>query len=182
MEGQNCEGDVCLIDDAPDLNDSSEEKDPIGANEPPSENKKSTRQKKEKPTVQSSIVTLHGQQDFDAFISKNSNVIVEFMTTWCCKCQGIEDYYEELSSTSQQQQNESVKAAKVVCDKNKQTKKLTALHNVKSYPVFLVFKDGSVANRWDGADVGKLEGAFERLAGGGKGGGGKKKQRGKNRR
>ena len=129
------------------------------------------RTKETKPvTNKTSIVTLHGQQDLDAFISTNDAVMVEFMTSWCGACKAIEGYYEELSSSNM----DFVRSAKVICDKNKQTKKLAAGYNVNSYPVFVAFKDGAVSTRFDGADKGKLESTFERLVGGG----GKKKKRG----
>jgi thiol-disulfide isomerase/thioredoxin len=138
---------------------------------------KSVRRKNEKDSLaKSPIATLHGQQDLDAFVSTNNAVVIEFMTSWCGACKGIEEYYKELSTSHQ----EFVRSARVLCDKNKQTKKLAAGHNVNSYPVFIVFKDGIVASRWDGADRGKLESAFERLAGGavGAGGRGGRKQKG----
>ena len=132
---------------------------------------KSNRRKKEKDT-KSSIINLHGQHDLDMFISANNYAIVEFMTSWCGSCKAIKEYYEELSLSNQ----EDVLCAKVVCDKNKQTKKLAAAYSVKSYPVFIAFKDRTVSNRFDGADRGKLESTFERVSGGGSGG--KKKNRG----
>lgn len=122
---------------------------------------------------ESSIVTLHGKQDFDAFASTNSAVIIEFVTSWCGACKGIEEYYEE-SATSH---IDVVHSARVVCDKNKQTKKLAAEHKVNSYPVFIAFKDGVIVNRWDGADRGKLESTYERLGGGRKKGKGRSKRR-----
>lgn len=123
---------------------------------------KPKKQVKRRVSPKSSILTLHGQQNLDDLISSNSAVVVEFMTSWCGACKGIEEYYEELSLS---QDEFGVKAARVVCDKNKNTKKLAATYNISSYPVFFSFKEGSVASRWEGADRGKLEGAFERLAG-----------------
>jgi len=65
----------------------------------------------------------------------------------------------------------------VVCDKNKETKKLATSFGVTSYPVFVIFEHGQESSRWNGADQGKLEKAFERAAGGGGKGGGKGKQK-----
>ncbi len=117
-----------------------------------------------------SITTLHTQQDLDALVSSHDAVIIEFMTSWCGACKGIEEYYEELSIENQ----EFVRSARIICDKNKQTKKLASGHNVNCYPVFIVFKDGAVVNRWDGADIGKLESTFTRFSDGR----GRKKKRG----
>mmetsp|Transcript_10840 Transcript_10840/g.16709 ORF Transcript_10840/g.16709 Transcript_10840/m.16709 type:complete len:214 (+) Transcript_10840:118-759(+) len=146
---------------------------------PSSSSTKSNRRKKEKNTLSPSIIkTLHEQKDLDTLVSENDAVVIEFMTTWCGACKSIEEYYTELSTFHQ----ECIRSAKVVCDKNKQTKKLAAEYNVKSYPVFIVFKDGIVTNRWDGANKGKLESTFERLAGGGASGKGKKNKGGRSKR
>jgi len=110
--------------------------------------------------IVSSIAKLHSQHDLDSFLSSNNVVIVKFITLWCGACKTIEEYYEDLSLSHQ----EYISCAKVVCDKNKQTKKLAALFKIKSYPVFIVFKDGAMTNRFDGADRGKLEVTFERLS------------------
>mmetsp|Transcript_24379 Transcript_24379/g.51081 ORF Transcript_24379/g.51081 Transcript_24379/m.51081 type:complete len:215 (+) Transcript_24379:33-677(+) len=151
-----------------------------------SSNSSSKRNKKQKQKEETSSIirTLHNQQDVDAFLSTNDAVIIEFMTTWCGACKSIEEYYCDLSvvSNNNDKDNDSgdvVRTARVICDKNKQTKKVAASYHVKSYPVFVAFKDGVVFNRFDGADRGKLEAAFERLGGGGSSGsGGKKKKRG----
>ena len=138
-------------------------------------NSRRNKKKNESSSKSSSIIkTLHSQQDLDAFLSTNDAVIIEFMTTWCGACRSIEEYYQELTISNEEY---NVRSAMVICDKNKQTKKLATIYNVKSYPVFVAFKDGVISNRFDGADKGKLEATFERL-GGGSGSGGKKKKRG----
>ena len=95
------------------------------------------------------------------------------MTEWCGACKSIEEYYAELAEEFGS--TDSVRCARLNCEKNKQTKKVAASYNIKSYPVFVAFRDGSLTTRFDGADKGKLEAMFERLGGGG----GKKKGRGK---
>lgn len=130
--------------------------------------------RKNKPTKTSSsnalMKALHSQQELDAYTAQNEAVIVEFSTSWCGACKSIQPMYEELAGAN----SETVKAAQVMCDKNKETKKLAAAHGVSSYPVFVLFAQGKSDGRWEGADRGKLEKAFERLAGGGKGTGKKK--------
>lgn len=128
------------------------------------------------PSKPPSIIrTLHGQPDADAFVSANEAVVVEFMTNWCGACRSIEERYAELATAGAER---GVRSARVVCDKNRQTKTLAARYNVRSYPVFVAFRDGVVSHRFEGADRGKLEAAFERLGGGSGGGGRKKKKRG----
>ena len=131
-----------------------------------------TGKKKQVNKSSSNITTLHSQQDIDAFLSKNDAVIIEFMTDWCGACKSIEEYYDELGKEFGR--IDGVGCARINCDKNKQTKKVAASYNIKSYPVFVAFRNGTLTIRFDGADKGKLEAMFERL-----GGGGGKKQKGK---
>jgi len=108
----------------------------------------------------------------ETLVHSGEAVIVEFITTWCGACKSIEPLLHDLSTLHA----DDVQCAVVVCDKNKETKKLAAAFGVKSYPVFYVFdENGSEVQKWNGADRGKLEGAFIRLAG--DGGGGKNRGR-----
>lgn len=115
------------------------------------------------------IKNVHTQHELDTLVHSQEAVIVEYMTSWCGACKGIAPYYEELAQNA-----DVVVSAQVLCDKNKETKKLATAQGVSSYPVFVLYQDGSSVGRWNGADRGKLEKAFERLNGGG---GGKKKNR-----
>jgi thiol-disulfide isomerase/thioredoxin len=142
---------------------------------PPKKSNKKVNNKKKMASAGSSnslIKKLHTQQDLQALISAHDAVVVEFMTSWCGACKGIEPLYEELASSHA----ESVQAAQVVCDKNRETKKLATAYGVSSYPVFVLFENGSTTGKWNGADRGKLETTFDRLGGGGKGRGGRKKK------
>jgi len=126
-----------------------------------------------------SLKKIHTQQELETLINSNEAVIVEFITTWCGACKSIEPLVTELAT----EHGESVQLAQVICDKNKETKKLAAAMGVTSYPVFFVFEQSREIQKWNGADVGKLEKAFDKVGGGGgggkkggkKGGGGKKK-------
>lgn len=150
-------------------NDSTKEDQP--------QKKKHASKKKHSGSANPSIHKIHTQQEMDSLLSSNEAVIVEFMTSWCGACKGIEPLWEELAT----EHIHAVACAQVVCDKNKETKKLATAFGVKSYPVFAVFENGNNSQKWNGADRGKLEETFEKLGGGGggkKGGkGGKKKGR-----
>lgn len=172
-----CVGDSCII------RPKAAEEDAVAnteENQPVVDTQEAQRSKKPKAPASSKFLkALHTQQELDKLISQNDAVIVEFKTSWCGACKAIEPLLEELA----QVHAESVQVAVVVCDKNKETKKLATAHNVSSYPVFVLFQSGAVDGRWDGADNGKLEKAFERLSsdGGGRGGGKKKGKGGKRR-
>lgn len=133
---------------------------------------KAPRRNKKKSNTSSTIIkNVHSQPELNTLINSNEAVVVEFMTSWCGACKGIAPLYEELAETN------DVACAQVLCDKNKETKKLATAHGVSSYPVFVLYQDGASVGRWNGADRGKLEKAFERLSGGG----GKKKGDGRRR-
>lgn len=155
-----------------DAVDSTEEDHPVV------DTQEAQRSKKPKaPAVSKFLKALHTQQELDKLISQNDAVIVEFKTAWCGACKAIEPLLEELAEVHA----ESVQVAVVMCDKNKETKKFATAYNVSSYPVFVLFQNGAVDGRWNGADNGKLEKAFGRLSGGGRGGGKKKGKGGKRR-
>ena len=127
---------------------------------------------KKKITPPSIIKNAHTQHELDRILTQGVPIIVEFVTTWCGACKNIAPLYEELAMMH----NETVQSLRIVCDKNKETKKLAAAYGIKSYPVFLLYDEGGNAiGRWDGADAGKLEKAFENLTGG-------RKKKGRSRR
>lgn len=132
---------------------------------------KSNRKKKNSEGVGGIAVIkkVHSQKELETLIASHEAVVVEFMTTWCGACKGIEPLYEELSVNAP-----SVQSLQIICDKNKETKKIASSFGVGSYPVFHIFEDGRPTTQWKGADRGKLEKAFDRLQGGGRGGKGKK--------
>jgi thiol-disulfide isomerase/thioredoxin len=154
---------------------------------PPSIGKGDTKKNQKKNAGGSAsafIQTVHSQQELSTLLESNDTVIVEFVTTWCGACAGIAPLYEELAQSAAEDQDGPLQAAQVICDKNKETKKLATSFSVGSYPVFVVFENGTESSRWNGADRGKLEKAFERGSGGGggRGGKGKKKKGGKGRK
>ena len=171
-----CEGGTCSIADADPSAPSAEQSisaDGASGGKVEEQRRLKTAKKKKGNKSSSNITPLHSQQDIDTFLSKNDAVILEFMTDWCGACESIEGYFDELADEFGR--TDGVRCARINCDKNKQTKKAATTYNIKSYPIFVAFRDGSLTTRFDGADKGKLEAMFERLGGGG----GKKKGKGK---
>ena len=171
-----CDGGTCSIADVPTPAPPAEQSTAAnGESDGKEQRQRNKPAKKEQGNTKSSsnITTLHSQQDIDAFLSKNDAAVIEFMTDWCGACKSIEGYYGELAEEFGR--TDGVRCARINCDKNKQTKKVAASYNIKSYPVFAAFRDVSLTTRFDGADKGKLESMFERFGGGG----GKKKGKGK---
>ena len=179
-EPLECTDDICLPrprDEEPE-GEPTEKEEANHSDDALPKKKPTTKKKSAAGSSNPNIHKIHTQQELDSFLSSNDAVIVEFMTTWCGACKKIEPLWEELATEFV----DSVACAQVVCDKNKETKKLATTFGIKSYPVFEVFENASSCQKWNGADTGKLEKAFEKFGGGGgkgkKGGkGGKKKGR-----
>ena len=164
-----------------DTNNPKEDREEGSSN--PRRNKK---KKNGNHNSKSVISKVHSQQDLDRMLNSNNEdddeetpqlFLVEFVTTWCGACKSIQSLYEDLAV----QNLDTVSCSQVVCDKNKETKKLADSYKVRSYPVFVVFDNntGSEINRWEGADTGKLEKVFdyENNPRGRKGGGGGKSKK-----
>lgn len=110
-----CDGDVCTLPSAVSTQSNSKNKKISGSSS-------------------TFIKTLHSQQDLSALIGSNEAVIVEFLASWCGACASIEPLFEELAESAAEEQS-GPQAAQVICDKNKETKKLAAAFSVGSYPV-----------------------------------------------
>jgi len=176
--------------------------DPIAESDKAKTNKKKNRRNKKKNNnggarsqqSVSSIQQIHTQSDLNKVLQQNDAVLLEFVTTWCTACHGIQPLYEDLAQhemmeTQPKANGEGgesmLRATQVICDKNKETKKLADANGVGSYPVFVLFEKGKQVNKWKGADVGKLEKVFDHygaFGGGGKHGKGGKGKKGKGRR
>lgn len=130
------------------------------------------------PHKSKAIKALHTQQELDAFVAEERTAIVEFVASWCGACKGIQPLLDDMMAEQSLSCEEGEGGvAQVVCDKNRETKKLAAALGVGSYPVFVVYENGAITDRWNGADRGKLEKAFERIGGGNSGGDKKKKNK-----
>lgn len=161
-----------------------------GESDPANDTKKRNKNKKKGGGTQqsvSSIQQIHTQNDLNKLLQETNTVLLEFVTTWCGACHGIQPLYEKLAQTEVENNENSdamLRATQVVCDKNKETKKLASMNGVGSYPVFVLYQQGREVSKWKGADVGKLEKTFENFGGGsgGKRGRGGKGKNGKGRR
>jgi thioredoxin 1 len=176
-EPEECIGGVCLIPEASAdtilINGGDAVSDKEDVEEQPKKGDDRKNNASKKGAGRSSLIKMvYTQNELNELVSAQ-NAVVEFMTSWCGACKGIEPLYEELAA----HHTDSVQSAQVMCDKNRETKKLASAYGIGSYPVFLVFENGKNVGKWNGADRGKLEKAFDRL-GGGLGKGGKKKKKG----
>jgi thioredoxin 1 len=182
---QFCNGDICTLTEAAqavsirgvfgDDDIIAKDEGDTAASTPQRKELKVEQKKKSNNKGTSSVLAkINSQQDLDRFKESSDVLIVEFVTSWCGACKGIAPRLEELATSHA----ESVVVVQVHCDsKNKETKKLVSSMGVTSYPVFVVYSQGIQVQKWDGADVGKLEGVFEKYPGGRSDKGRKKKGR-----
>jgi thiol-disulfide isomerase/thioredoxin len=152
--------DTTAVEEGNNDNDQAESKDP----DTKPNAKRRNKEKKNKKTS-SYIKQLRTQHELNALLQDKGPeiVIVEFVTTWCGACKSIQSHYEQLASQQHSIGSDGIviQATQVICDKNKETKKFATASGVKSYPVFFVYQNGRESTRWNGADVGKLEKAFD---------------------
>ena len=95
-------------------------------------------------------------------MKREDSAIVEFVASWCGACADIQPLIDELAESH----SHDVAVARIVCDRNRETKKLASENGIGNYPVFFVYDNGVNVSRWNGADRGKLEKAFERFSAG----------------
>jgi len=86
-------------------------------------------------------------EEFAQRISKGSHV-VDFHTTWCGPCKAIAPQFESLANS-----NPNIGFMKIDLDENEE---IGALHDIRSIPTFLAFREGKVVARLEGADKSKL--------------------------
>ena len=71
-------------------------------------------------------------------------VVVDFWAEWCGPCRMIAPALEEISGSL----GEKVKIVKLNVDENPQT---AAKYGIQSIPTLMIFKDGQMASRQNGA-------------------------------
>ncbi|CEJ46837.1 thioredoxin [Umezakia ovalisporum] len=78
------------------------------------------------------------EREFDALLSENKIVVVDFTATWCGPCRVVSPLMDQLA----EQYKGRVQVVKVDIDNNKPIFKRFGL---RSIPAVLMFKDGELA-------------------------------------
>ena len=89
------------------------------------------------------VITELDNASFDAFISVNPLVLVDFWAKWCNPCKTMHPIFETAA-----REMTRAKFARLNVDKAQQ---IAARYNVASIPTFIIFKDGSEDGRITGA-------------------------------
>ena len=94
--------------------------------------------------------------NFNAIITSNKLVVVDFFATWCGPCRALSPYIDELSAN-----NHHILFAKANID---ETQDIANELDVKSLPCVVIFKNGKEINRVVGFNKQKLQAIIENLS------------------
>ena len=95
------------------------------------------------------------QSEFQALLSSNDRVIVDFFATWCGPCVRIAPFLEGLASS-----HGDIAFVKVDVDKNTET---STFASIKAMPTFIAYLHGKELDRIQGASEEKLTDLVKRL-------------------
>ncbi|KAF4972229.1 hypothetical protein FZEAL_9636 [Fusarium zealandicum] len=109
--------------------------------------------------MSSSTVVITSKEQFNSLLKSSRIVVADFYADWCGPCKQIAPIYETLS-TSLSREN-VVTFVKVNSDDRKD---ISEEYSVSALPTFLVFRDGKVIDKVQGADPRKLQAIVQKLA------------------
>lgn len=93
---------------------------------------------------------------FNAIITSNKLVVVDFFATWCGPCRALSPYIDELSTN-----NHRILFAKANIE---ETPIMANELDVKSLPCVIIFENGKEINRVVGFNKPKLQAIIENLS------------------
>ncbi|KAM5356049.1 hypothetical protein ACJ41O_002695 [Fusarium nematophilum] len=106
-----------------------------------------------------STVVITSKEQFDTLLQSSRIVVADFYADWCGPCKQIAPIYETLSTTLSRPN--IVTFVKINSDDQKD---IAQEYSVSALPTFLVFRDGKVIDKVQGADPRKLQSVLQKLA------------------
>lgn len=104
--------------------------------------------------MSSANIVMVDQANFESAVLKSEKpVLVDFWAPWCGPCRAVAPLLDEIAD----EMHDKVTIAKVNVDENQE---LASNFRVQSIPMFLLFKNGEVADQMMGA---RGKSAFEAL-------------------
>ncbi len=98
------------------------------------------------------VELIKSKADYEAILSSNTTVFVDFFADWCGPCKMVGPLVEKISES-----NPDVKFVKVNVDNNPD---IASMYGIMSIPTLIVFKNGTLAKQAVGfmqeADLQKL--------------------------
>ncbi|KAF4953988.1 hypothetical protein FSARC_12276 [Fusarium sarcochroum] len=105
------------------------------------------------------LVVIASKGQFDSLLKSSRIVVADFYADWCGPCKQIAPFYEGLAETLSRPN--LVTFVKVNSDNHPE---LSQEYSVSGLPTFLVFRDGKVIDKVQGADPQKLKAVVQKLA------------------
>ncbi|KAI8139911.1 thioredoxin [Fennellomyces sp. T-0311] len=94
-------------------------------------------------------------QEFNALISENKNVVIDFHATWCGPCKLIAPKFKKFAA-----ENPNATYCKIDVD---EVPDVAAELSIRAMPTFIFFKDGQKVDEVVGANAAKIEQAIKNL-------------------
>ncbi|KAH7171174.1 thioredoxin [Dactylonectria macrodidyma] len=109
--------------------------------------------------MSASPTIITSTEQFKSLLKSSRIVVADFYADWCGPCKAIAPVYEALSESLSLPN--AVTFTKINSDNQKE---LAQEYTITALPTFLVFRDGKVIERVQGADPRKLQGVIQKLA------------------
>jgi thioredoxin 1 len=108
---------------------------------------------------------LKSQAEFDACLSENELVVVDFTATWCGPCVGIAPKYKALAKQQEATGKNLLKGESLVkfTKVDSGTKDVIKSAEVNCYPTFHLYRKGEKVMKLEGADEDALKLAIKKL-------------------
>ncbi|OAA61977.1 proteasome-interacting thioredoxin protein [Niveomyces insectorum RCEF 264] len=107
----------------------------------------------------SKVVQITSAAQFDEVLKSSKVVVADFFATWCAPCHAIAPVFESIAT--QLARDRAVTFVKIDTDAQKA---IAQAYRVTSLPTFVLFRDGAVLDRVQGADPKRLEALVTKLA------------------
>ncbi|KAL2127587.1 hypothetical protein VTI74DRAFT_10450 [Chaetomium olivicolor] len=106
----------------------------------------------------SKTVNISSPSQFSEVLRSSRLVVADFMAEWCAPCKAVSPIFEQLSAALSRPN--LVTFVKVDTD---QQKEVAQAYRVTSLPTFIIFRNGQVADRVQGADPQRLQSVVKKL-------------------
>ncbi|KUJ22329.1 DUF1000-domain-containing protein [Mollisia scopiformis] len=109
--------------------------------------------------MMSKTVIINSLGQFEGLLKSSRIVVTDFHAVWCGPCKTIAPIFEQLSQ--QLSRPNLITFVKVDVD---QQKEIASKYGITAMPTFMIFKQGKVEEKIQGADPRKLQAVIKKLA------------------
>lgn len=107
----------------------------------------------------SQTVEIGSSSQFSTLLKSSRVVVADFYADWCGPCKAIAPIYEQLSA--QLSRPKKLTFTKINVDRQKE---IAAQYSITAMPTFIIFEQGKVVDKVQGADARKLQELVKKLA------------------